>query len=242
MFQLKFLFCTSLVETEGFSQWLWVHVSYIYDFDQTEKKKFMNMLIVVGPSWRRNLLKIEVLSVHSAVVRNAIFIVGVSSAVHNGVQSMSNSYESYGLDARWCLLLLRFVYLHCSLFLSYLFFAGVEVFNLNHQLPSSAHLCTTCKGINGKGLLLSKWKGVFFIHPIITLFLILDSKPLSSHDQVSSLIITSYVLSCLNMSVENRYLDCEKKELIVSAHPCDDGQPDFQDFESQNTAHTDEKH
>lgn len=60
----------------------------------------MNMLIVVGPSWRRNLLKIEVLSVHSAVVRNAICIVGVSSAVHNGVQSMSNSYESYGLDAR----------------------------------------------------------------------------------------------------------------------------------------------
>jgi hypothetical protein len=128
------------------------------------------------------------------------------------------------------------------LFLSYLFFAGVEVFNLNHQLPSSAHLCTTCKGINGKGLLLSKWKGVFFIHPIITLFLILDSKPLSSHDQVSSLIITSYVLSHLNISVEDRYLDCEKKELIVRAHPCDDGQPDFQDFESQNTAHTDEKH
>jgi hypothetical protein len=60
----------------------------------------MNMLIVVGPSWRRNLLKIEVLSVHSAVVRNAIFIVGVSSAVHNDVQPMSNSYESYGLDAR----------------------------------------------------------------------------------------------------------------------------------------------
>jgi hypothetical protein len=136
----------------------------------------MNMLIVVGPSWRRNFLKIEVLSVHSAVVRNAIFIMGVSSAVHNGVQSMSNSYESYGLDARWCLLLLRFVYLHCSLYLSYLFFAGVEAFNLNHQLPSSAHLCTTCKGINGKGLLLSKWKGVFLIHPIITLFLILDSK------------------------------------------------------------------
>jgi hypothetical protein len=55
---------------------------YIYDFDQTEKRKFMNMLIVVGPSWRRNLLKIKVFSVHSAVVRNAIFIVGVSSAVH----------------------------------------------------------------------------------------------------------------------------------------------------------------
>jgi hypothetical protein len=162
----------------------------------------MNMLIVVGPSWRRNLLKIEVLSVHSAVVRNAIFIVGVSSAVHNSVQSMSNSCESYGLDARWCLLLLRFVYLHCSLFLSYLCFAGEDVFNLNHQPPSSAHLCTTCKGINGKGLFLSKWKGVFFIHPIITLFLILDSKPLSSHDQVSSLTITSYVLSRLNMSGE----------------------------------------
>jgi hypothetical protein len=29
------------------------------------------------------LLKIEVLSVHSAVVRNAIFIVGVSSAVQS---------------------------------------------------------------------------------------------------------------------------------------------------------------